>query len=155
MKRVDFGDMKKYGFHFVTGEACGISMRGLYGFSEEAWSLVLQFFGLHDPKPNRFVTNYHSTMMLPRDFAPLILVYLVICMEEVNEVFFVPEQGTTNERVNMTIYVPDGDPEKDEKYQRMIGFYRDQVSITGRFFRREGTAVDGFRNRHEFTGLIA
>lgn len=155
MKRIHMENMKEYGLHFVTGEACGLNMRALYGFeTPEVWEATMEFFAIKGAVPNPFVTNYYSTMLLPRVYIPLLFVYIIMkAYEEYsNEVLYIPEQETESGiRHSMTIYVKEG--EYDKYYDEVVERYRNS-ELNGRFFKKSTAPGTGFRNLHHFTGMI-
>lgn len=158
MKRYTYENLKDFGVRFITGEACGLSMRVLVGITEKAWPHVLDFFGLsQNTPPNPFITGEYSSMMLTNSIADYLLAYLVLVNSQelgVSRVLYAPGgRPSPNESWHeMAIYAQEG--EDDPSYNRVLGWYREHPEISCRQFQLSNDPGDGFRNRHHFTGAL-
>jgi hypothetical protein len=142
------------GLRRLTGEACGIGLRGLYAIKDmETWTKVCEFLGLPQlvDRPRSFPgpsEDYVATVMLPNSYVTFLALYLFLA-RGAKEVIWVPAQKTPNFTVDEALYVRT--EEDDTGFLEYVkrGFFS---RVECRRFVSSGDAVDGMRYRHQWTG---
>lgn len=84
-----WNDMERYGFNYLTGEACAYGFRGLIDLSAEGKDAIMSFLGLPPDTPMR--ENWNSmvgdkpavaSIMLPREVLATLAKFVLLHVHE-------------------------------------------------------------------------
>ena len=153
----NWNDFKPFGIYFLTAEACGLSLRILFDISPKGKAILEQYLGVKNielwepmnPKSrlkeeeieNNVPVNEQmhpiGTFMLTRDMFTTLAVFCLLTLPE-NEVVVSGKYG-------VNAY-------SRENYMKM----REHIGrlSESRIYMKEGDALGGFRNRHQFSGRV-
>jgi hypothetical protein len=149
--------LKQHGITFLTSEACGVSLRGLFDLTPEGQGLLEEALGgMQANYPGWNDWEGKSVMLFYAMLRPL-AIYLLLrdgadAVLDVNV-----ETGIVYANHLVAIYDLGRDPNgviTDPEYQAYLE--RANVIFEGKYlvFWRSGTARNGMRNQHVFSGRI-
>ncbi|MHA2085212.1 MAG: hypothetical protein ACXABD_15760 [Candidatus Thorarchaeota archaeon] len=146
--KFDGDEFKELGIDWLTGEACGVSMRILCDVNIDGLELLREFFGgavPQHPGMNRGVNSIMLTRNTMRD-----LMIFAMLRNGADAVVEVEVTYGHEPRTEYRVFHGTND-----QLIETMDFYRskDWAEI-GRLYTRSGTAHDGLANRHEFSGRV-
>jgi len=139
-----WGDLKKYGISFLTGESCAYGLRGLFDLNEEGKALIEGYFG--GTVTVRPGSNWNSevngkpavgSVLLDFHLLTPLAVYILFHVENVYAVCY-PEGGG--------VYGVD-----KENFETAKDLFLGKIRVNPNY-QRQGT-LDG-RNVHQFTQRV-
>ena len=143
--------LRDYGVKRVTGEACGVGLRMLYDLTPEAAKIMEEMLGGVKIQAAGW-SGEEFSIMLPGMWTDEVLLYFLLTEYEVVVVksYKSKQDGSCLGQVvqdNILCYnTLDGWNADKETLNRRVWDYR--------AYWRTGTASDGMRNRHEWTGRV-
>ena len=153
MKAANFNswaDFKEYGINFLTGEACGYSMRLLCDVSEKGKGIVARFLGLPVDAP--MLENWNSmvgddpavaSVMLPRGLFKELARYIAFAELNLEYVTEAPDGSVSAYSLS---YLSSHNITVDEAKNRLGGSWYTNPAVF-----RHGTVIGG-RNVHAMSG---
>lgn len=156
----DWHDLEKYGIETLTGEACGIGTRLLCDLSPEGTAIIERMLGITvEPRNNSWnhqgQEGWHS-MMIPRSLLKDLLIYVLA--EQYPYVGMVDHRAAGAFMSFYVIGLPN-DEARDEWKTHVQKIHMDKGAngeniYYWRLFTSGGTARNGTRNRHMFSGRV-
>ena len=144
--------LSDFGLNYLTGEACGLSMRGLYDVTPYGEKLIYSFLGGCVPtadKMNGRNLAEHS-MMISAGTARDLFIYALLWSEVADYVIEVTSTYGGREHQTIRWYKgPQDQLRKDLEIMRGNNNLR-----LGRSYQRSNAPGDGMRNMHMWTGRM-
>lgn len=109
----NWSDLKQYGIHCLTGEACALSCRALCDLTEQGQDIIRRFYGLPYNAP--FLDSWNSgavgSCFIPWNILPDLAAFILIDVDKLGMAIHIQDG----------IYAPE-DSDTDEEWQRWIDF---------------------------------
>lgn len=139
----DFGRVldKEFGVRWLTGEACGASMRILYDLTQEGADLVTEFFGGAAPTARNWNPGGVASVMLTPATARDLLAYALTGQWD----YVIDAHG---EQQHMIVCCNEAN--RAELLEILDKNYQSKYWVR----YRTGTGPGGGRNRHEMSGRV-
>ncbi len=137
----DLRYLEPFGLDLLTGEADGLSMRLLFDVTPDGEKLLSDFLGGCTLTSGAW-NGTHKSVMLARSILPDLVAFCML-------------RAGSDCVVTLPKY------RESDRIPFAIGMNKDQwptrrayLERYAHYYERAGTAADGFRNRHEFTGRV-
>jgi len=151
MKTIDnIRQLEPYGIDLLTGEACGIGMRLLCDVTPEGEKLLSSLLGGITLTTTAW-NGEHKSIMIPRSLFPDLCAYALLQDQDTFVVVTSPRRKPEPNCDNSPYsFASAYTREEWEQYKETFW-----TSYTcANCYTKSGTASDGMRNRHEFSGRV-
>jgi hypothetical protein len=144
--------LKKWGIVYLTGEACGLAMRGLYDITPRGEKLLDDFLGgaqLTSQYMNGRDGAKHS-MMISSRMAKDLFIYGLLFFKEADYVIEVTTTIGSKQYPSIRWYKGPG----DQLYEDLEKMRDSEHLFMGRSYQRSESPGDGMRHVHHFSGRM-
>jgi hypothetical protein len=135
----EWKDLEHFGIIMLTGESCGLGMRLLCDLNTRGVLIINEFLGgnVTFKKDSNWNNGAVASILLPRSILQDLAAF---CLLKENKIVVVCPGGDVV-----------GMDEKEFEWRNQVTGWRESLLHV---YQKHGTASDGMRNQHRFTGRI-
>lgn len=142
-------DMEKYGFNLLTGEACGLSYRGLTDLTEQGLEIVQRTIGAVELKaPTNYNSGAVASLLLPYSMLEPLAVFALFMRENCQHVV-IQWGADTYSGIRLSAYTSDVTREELGQELERLGVERYRVLT---YPEQRPGVTQGMSNVHQMTG---